>query len=85
MAKTGQQIWSYEPRLHPLTKKILFAPYSRGVAVGHGMVFIGTVDGRGIALDQKTGEGKMAGSTRLTWPTAMAATSHHHRSSPVTC
>src|SRR6516165_9236504 len=46
--KTGQQIWSYEPRLNPLTKKILFAPYSRGVAVGHGMVFIGTVDGRGI-------------------------------------
>src|SRR4029077_13230170 len=30
--------------------------YSRGVAVGHGMVFIGTVDGRGIALDQKTGK-----------------------------
>jgi alcohol dehydrogenase (cytochrome c) len=54
--KTGQEIWSYEPRLNPLTKKILFAPYSRGVAVGHGMVFIGTVDGRGIALDQKTGK-----------------------------
>src|SRR5579883_2017542 len=56
--KTGQQIWSYEPRLDPLTKKVLFAPYSRGVAVGHGMVFIGTVDGRGIALDQKTGKEK---------------------------
>ena len=56
--KTGQQIWSYEPRLDPLTKKVLFAPYSRGVAVGHGMVFIGTVDGRGIALDQKTGAEK---------------------------
>jgi alcohol dehydrogenase (cytochrome c) len=56
--KTGQEIWSYEPRLDPLTKKVLFAPYSRGVAVGHGMVFIGTVDGRGIALDQKTGKEK---------------------------
>ena len=56
--KTGQQIWVYEPRLDPLTKKVLFAPYSRGVAVGHGMVFIGTVDGRGIALDQKTGKEK---------------------------
>ena len=56
--KTGQQIWGYEPRLDPLTKKVLFAPYSRGVAVGHGMVFIGTVDGRGIALDQKTGKEK---------------------------
>src|SRR4029078_7681472 len=56
--KTGQQIWSYEPKLDPLTKKVLFAPYSRGVAVGHGMVFIGTVDGRGIALDQKNGQEK---------------------------
>src|SRR5271166_456679 len=26
--KTGQPIWTYEPRLDPLTKKILFAPYS---------------------------------------------------------
>jgi alcohol dehydrogenase (cytochrome c) len=54
--RTGQQLWSFEPKLDPLTKKVLFAPYSRGVAVGHGMVYIGTVDGRGIALDQKTGE-----------------------------
>ena len=37
---------------------MLLSPYSRGVAVGHGMVFIGTVDGRGIALDQKTGKEK---------------------------
>jgi alcohol dehydrogenase (cytochrome c) len=57
-AKTGELIWSYETKLDPLTKKVLFAPYSRGVAVGHGMVFIGTVDGRGIALDQKTGKEK---------------------------
>src|ERR1700722_5197028 len=56
--KTGEQIWSYEPKLDPITKKVLFSPYSRGVAVGHGMVFIGTVDGRGIALDQKTGKEK---------------------------
>ena len=56
--KTGELIWSYEPKLDPITKKVLFSPYSRGVAVGHGMVFIGTVDGRGIALDQKTGKEK---------------------------
>ena len=56
--KTGQTIWSYEPKLDPINKKVLFSPYSRGVAVGHGMIFIGTVDGRGIALDQKTGEEK---------------------------
>src|SRR6266536_2039500 len=56
--KTGQELWSFQPKLDALTKKVLFSPYSRGVAVGHGMVFIGTVDGRGIALDQKTGKEK---------------------------
>ena len=54
-ATTGKEIWRYQPKLDPITKKILFAPYSRGVAVGRGKVFIGTVDGRGIAVDQKTG------------------------------
>jgi alcohol dehydrogenase (cytochrome c) len=36
--KTGQSLWSYEPKLDPLNKKALFSPYSRGVAVGprHG-------------------------------------------------
>ena len=53
--KTGREIWRFEPRLDPLTKKVLFSPYSRGVTVGRGKVFIATVDGRGIAVDQKTG------------------------------
>jgi alcohol dehydrogenase (cytochrome c) len=55
-ARSGKEIWRFEPRLDPLTKKVLFSPYSRGVTVGRGKVFIATVDGRGIALDQKTGE-----------------------------
>jgi alcohol dehydrogenase (cytochrome c) len=55
-AKTGKDIWRYEPKLDPITKKVLFSPYSRGVTVGRGKVFIGTVDGRGIAVDQKTGK-----------------------------
>ena len=53
-AKTGQTLWSYEPKLDPITKKVLFSPYSRGVAVGHGMVFIRS----GIALDEKAGKEK---------------------------
>ncbi len=56
--KTGKELWTFSPRLDPLTKKVLFSPYSRGVAVGNGMVYIGTVDGRGMALDQKTGKEK---------------------------
>lgn len=55
-AKTGQNIWQYQPKLDPIVKKVLFAPYSRGLAVGRGKVFVATVDGRGIALDQKTGK-----------------------------
>jgi alcohol dehydrogenase (cytochrome c) len=55
-AKTGRDIWHFEPKLDPLTKKVLFSPYSRGVTVGRGKVFIATVDGRGIAVDQKTGK-----------------------------
>lgn len=54
--KTGKEIWRFEPKLDPLTKKVLFSPYSRGVTVGRNKVFIGTVDGRGIAVDQKTGK-----------------------------
>src|SRR6058998_3126996 len=30
--------------------------YNRGVAVGHGKVFFGTLDGRVMALDMKTGK-----------------------------
>src|SRR5262252_5496583 len=63
-AKTGKDIWRYEPKLDPLTKKVLFSPYSRGVAVGRGKVFLATVDGRGIAIDQKTG--KEVWQTQLT-------------------
>jgi alcohol dehydrogenase (cytochrome c) len=63
-AKTGQELWSYQPKLDPIVKKVLFAPYSRGVTVGKGKVFVATVDGRGIALDQKTG--KEVWQTQLT-------------------
>ena len=39
------------------------SPYNRGVALGEGKVFVGTVDGRLIALDMKTG--KVAWDTKL--------------------
>src|SRR6516225_10853472 len=38
--KTGKTLWRYQPRLDTLTYRILFGPYSRGVAVGRGKVFI---------------------------------------------
>ena len=55
---TGQALWHYKPELHPLTAETFWAAQQRGVAVGHGMVYLGTLDGRFVALDQKSGEVK---------------------------
>ncbi len=52
-AKTGKERWRYEHKRR--TEKMCCGPANRGVAVGYGKVFIGTVDARLIALDQKNG------------------------------
>src|SRR6516165_9900066 len=54
---TGEVIWSYFPELDDaLVARQTHSPYNRGVALGEGKVFVGTVDGRLIALDMKTGK-----------------------------
>ena len=54
---TGAVIWSYFPELDDtLVARQTHSPYNRGVALGEGKVFVGTVDGRLIALDMKTGK-----------------------------
>ena len=61
---TGKLIWSYFPELdEELVSMQTHSPYNRGVALGDGKVFVGTVDGRLIALDMKTG--KLAWDTKL--------------------
>ena len=61
---TGAVIWSYFPELDDmLVARQTHSPYNRGVALGQGKVFVGTVDGRLIALDMKTG--KVAWDTKL--------------------
>ena len=54
-ARTGKELWRYEHKLKP-GRKLCCSPANRGVAVGYGKVFIGTVDARLVALDQKTGK-----------------------------
>ncbi len=53
-----------------LIKRQTHSPYNRGVAIGEGKVFVGTMDGRLIALDMKTGkpawETKLIDSQKLT-------------------
>jgi alcohol dehydrogenase (cytochrome c) len=61
---TGEVIWSYFPELdEALVARQTHSPYNRGAALGEGKLFVGTVDGRLIALDMKTG--KPAWDTKL--------------------
>src|SRR5256886_2732164 len=61
---TGEVIWSYFPELDEgLIARQTHSPYNRGVAIGDGKVYVGTMDGRLIALDMKTG--KVAWDTKL--------------------
>jgi PQQ-dependent dehydrogenase (methanol/ethanol family) len=53
-AVSGKEIWRYE---HKRTEgKLCCGPANRGVSLGYGKVFLGTVDAHLVALDQKTGK-----------------------------
>ena len=54
-AATGKTLWEYRPDINDVAYKLLQTGINRGVTVGHNMVYLGTVDGRFIALDQQTG------------------------------
>lgn len=53
-ARNGKLLWRYEHQRK--TNVMCCGPANRGVALGYGKVFIGTVDTRLVALDQKTGK-----------------------------
>ncbi len=70
-AATGEVLWSFLPELNEdLISAQTHTPYTRGIALGHGHVYVGTVDGRLLAVDMKTGkpawETKLLDSERLT-------------------
>jgi alcohol dehydrogenase (cytochrome c) len=70
-AATGEVIWSFIPELNEdLIAAQTHTPYTRGVALGHGHVYVGTMDGRLLAVDMKTGrqvwETKLVDSEKLT-------------------
>ncbi|HSY80598.1 MAG TPA: PQQ-binding-like beta-propeller repeat protein, partial [Gemmatimonadaceae bacterium] len=52
-ARTGKEIWRYEPKL--ATTIFCCGPNNRGVAVSGQTVYFGTLDARLIALDAQTG------------------------------
>ncbi len=56
-AATGKLLWSFFPELDDATvARQTHSPYTRGLALGEGRAYVGTVDGRLIALDAKTGK-----------------------------
>src|SRR5436305_1423004 len=53
-ADSGRLLWEYRFPL-PKRAQLGYTRQNRGVAVGHGRVFMGTADNHMVALDQKTG------------------------------
>jgi quinohemoprotein ethanol dehydrogenase len=55
-AKNGQILWTFDPRVpRNHARTICCDVVNRGVALYHGKVYLGTLDGRLIALDTKSG------------------------------
>ncbi|MGC1617378.1 MAG: PQQ-dependent dehydrogenase, methanol/ethanol family [Candidatus Acidiferrum sp.] len=56
-AATGAKLWSFDPKVPPAwAVNACCDVVNRGVAVWRGKVFVGTLDGRLIALDAATGK-----------------------------
>jgi alcohol dehydrogenase (cytochrome c) len=55
-ADTGEIFWQYKGHLDQGISTVCCGWESRGVAIGAGKVYIGQLDGKLVALDQKTGQ-----------------------------
>jgi PQQ-dependent dehydrogenase (methanol/ethanol family) len=68
---TGEVLWQYKQKLNEdLVAKQTHSPYNRGIGLGYGNVYMGTLDGKLVAIDMKTGklvwETKLVDSEKLT-------------------
>jgi len=55
-AKSGEILWTFDPKVpRAISRTICCDVVNRGVALYHGKVYLGTLDGRLIALDAKSG------------------------------
>ncbi|QTH24987.1 PQQ-dependent dehydrogenase, methanol/ethanol family (plasmid) [Rhizorhabdus wittichii] len=56
-ARSGKELWAFDPKVPPETlPKGCCDAVNRGVSVANGRVFVGTFDGRLIALDARSGK-----------------------------
>jgi quinohemoprotein ethanol dehydrogenase len=54
--KTGRKLWTYDPKVDTKWARLACCgPSARGIAAWNGKIYIGALDGRVIAIDQKTG------------------------------
>src|SRR5512145_2340334 len=68
---TGKMIWTYKQKLNEdLVARQTHGPYNRGIAAGYGNIYMGTLDGKLVAIDMKSGklnwETKLVNSEKLT-------------------
>jgi len=54
--KTGAHLWTYEAKLDPAHVRVCCGWVSRGLGLGDGKIFVGRLDAKLAALDQKTGK-----------------------------
>ena len=57
--RTQKKLWEYEHKNAPVSTACC-GPNNRGVAVANGLIFLGTLDGQLVALDQGSGKEKWA-------------------------
>jgi PQQ-dependent dehydrogenase (methanol/ethanol family) len=56
-AKTGKELWTYDPKVPGATGRYACCDVvNRGVALWKGAVFVGTLDGRLVKLDARSGK-----------------------------
>lgn len=55
--ETGERLWKYEAYLDPaIATSICCGWAARGLALGEGKIFVGQLDGKLVALDQRSGD-----------------------------
>ncbi len=54
--KSGAHLWSYEAKLDPAHVRVCCGWVSRGLGLGAGKIFLGRLDAKLTALDQKSGK-----------------------------
>jgi quinohemoprotein ethanol dehydrogenase len=55
-AKTGRQLWKYNPMIHGERIRYNVGLVNRGIAAWDGRIYLGTLDARLVAIDAQTGK-----------------------------